>query len=271
MNMPNIVPASIQRVRRFLSVQGGMKVEPWAGVDETLDAFHDLLVSRRHDDGFWKDLELLLATLADDLRRRQETTLIDNEVLDPHRHETLLAEIRSALENRTRGRGGFRKLAAALSVPAMGLLFVIGGVATVGCEDEASETDTDTAADTAPDEAGDTVLDTAVDPGPDTRPEVTHDVGCDSTLGEMIDMCVPDETWRNEINACLDALHGSWRTGLEEMLACESCYAVVYWLDDCLRNGMTDACDRPGEMGEFDVDAFIDSCSVPIYLGLRME
>jgi hypothetical protein len=268
---PNIVPASIQRVRRFLAVEGGMRIEPWASVDETLDAFHDLLLSHHRDDAFWKGLEGLLCGLSDDMRRRSEGALVDNEVLDTQRHEALLAEIRSALEGRSRGRGGFRRLAASLSMPAVGLLFLMGGIATAGCEEQESElvTAADTTTDTAPDVQEDTS--TTPDTPPDTRPERIDDVGCDATIEEMIEMCVTSETRRSEISACLSALDSSWRSGLAEYLACEPCYNILHSLDYCLYRGFHNYCADPASEGAFDLDVFIDNCVVPIYLGLKFE
>ena len=43
----NLLPSSIQRIRVFLTESCGMKVKPWAGVDETLDALHAVIVDKR--------------------------------------------------------------------------------------------------------------------------------------------------------------------------------------------------------------------------------
>ena len=59
-NRPDLVPASLQRVRCFLGNSGRMKVKPWADTGETLDAFHDALLTRRDDERFWQDLQSLL-------------------------------------------------------------------------------------------------------------------------------------------------------------------------------------------------------------------
>jgi hypothetical protein len=276
MNQINVIPASIQRVRRFLAGQGGMNIEPWAGVDETLDAFHDLLVSRRLDDAFWKELEALLASLTDDMRTRMSVkgrAVVDNEVLDPGRHDALLAEIRSALDGRTQGRGGFRRLASALSMPAVGMLVVMGGVATAGCEDKSSSEDA------VEDALSDFPAETAVDPVPDPEPEPAEDpaaeldaatdVECSETMSDIVELCVSDAGQRTQILECLDSLHESWHTELEEFLACAPCDSVQFWLVDCLLDGFREACTDPSSAGTFDLDAFIDNCSTPIYLGLR--
>jgi len=262
MKQINVIPASMLRVRRFLARPGGMRIEPWAGVDETLDAFYDLLVTCRHDDAFWKDLESLLADLTDDMRARMRArggTVIDNEVLDPGRHEALLAEIRSSLDGREKGSGGFRRLASALSVPAVGLLLVMGGVATVGCEDKSPGEDAST--------------DAVAEPGADAadEPDAVADVECSETVSEILDRCVDNAGQRASILGCLGDLHESWNTGLEELLACEACDSVQFYLVECLLDGFRDVCADPSSAGTFDLDTFMDNCATPIYLGLRFE
>ena len=69
-NRPDLVPASLQRVRCFLGTSGRMKVKPWADTGETLDAFHDALLTRRDDEKFWQDLKSLLENLTADMSRR---------------------------------------------------------------------------------------------------------------------------------------------------------------------------------------------------------
>jgi len=254
--MPNLVPASIQRVRRFLAVHGGMRVEPWAGAGETLDALHDALASHRGDDAFWREIASLLDVLGGDLGRRieaREGSLVENEVLDPERREALLVEIRSALEGRGRGRGGFQRLASALSVPAAGLLLVIGGAVTLGCE-EKDGTSADATTETSPDSTGDP----------------KQDVGCSASIEQMLDICVEDPGYRSQVTTCLAALDSSWRTGLAEALACEDCDAVLFHLQ-CLTAGLADVCDDPSSAGTFDLETFVEQCSTPVYLGLRFE
>jgi hypothetical protein len=65
--------------------------------------------------------------------RRGPGALVDNELLDSERYATLLDEIRAALARQTAGPASFRRLASGLSVPALGLLLFLGGVASVGC------------------------------------------------------------------------------------------------------------------------------------------
>ena len=71
----NLVPTSIQRIRAFLNDVCGMKVRPWASVEETLDALHGVLVARRECSIFWKSLHVLLERLAQDLRCREDAAV----------------------------------------------------------------------------------------------------------------------------------------------------------------------------------------------------
>jgi len=132
-----IVPSAIQRIRSFLIEMSGMKVKPWATTEETLAALHTTLVARRGCDIFWGSLRVLLENLARDLKTRQAATpgtLVDNELLDGERYAMLLDEIRAALARQTAEPATFRRLALALSAPALGLLLLLGGVASVGCD-----------------------------------------------------------------------------------------------------------------------------------------
>ena len=284
-NRPNMIPASLQRVRCFMNARGKMNVKPWAGVSETLDAFHDLLVTSRRDDNFWQALESLIETMSADMKKRladRRGEIIDNEILDPSTHHDLLAEIRSSLGGRRAGQGRFRRLAKALSVPAMGLLFILGGVATAGCEQSTSLHGDSGTEDAAPDTSDDSATDPEVDPGSDhpdiPPPDILPDPGIDpstdttcepgsETLEQMIEACIPDEGSREYYMECIDALHESWRSGLEELFACSDCYEIRDYLDLCL--GWR--CGSPEGQGEFDLQDFLDNCSVLLYLGVRFE
>ena len=134
----NLVPNSIQRIRTFLNEACGMKVRPWAGVAETLDALHEVLRAKRDCPVFWKSLQVLLDRLAQDLHRRKSAAtaeIIDNEVLSSDGYAALLDEIKAALAPESSSGGTFAKLAAAVSMPAAKLLFLLAGVSTVGCTD----------------------------------------------------------------------------------------------------------------------------------------
>ncbi len=131
-----ILPSAIQRIRSFLIEMAGMKVKPWATTEETLAALHATLVARHQCQIFWTSLRGLLETLARNLKARQAASpgsLVDNELLDSERYATLLDEIRAALAAQTAQPATFRRLASALSAPALGLLLLLGGAATVGC------------------------------------------------------------------------------------------------------------------------------------------
>lgn len=135
-----ILPSAIQRIRSFLVEICGMKVKPWASTEETLAALHTTLVARHKCQFFWTSLCGLLETLARDLVARQAAlpgSLVDNELLDSERYATLLDEIRAALAVQAAEPATFRRLASALSAPALGLLLLLGGAATVGCDSSA--------------------------------------------------------------------------------------------------------------------------------------
>jgi hypothetical protein len=134
-----LVPSSMQRIRSFLIEMCGMKVAPWASTEETLAALHTTLVARHGCGIFWDSLRTLLEKLAADMKARASATpgtVIDNEVLDGQRYAGLLDEIRQALDRQAAAAttGSFRQLSAALSAPALSLLLLLGGVASVGCE-----------------------------------------------------------------------------------------------------------------------------------------
>ena len=261
---PNLIPASLQRVRCFMNTQGRMKVKPWSSAEETLDALHDMLVSNQRNDTFWKSMETLLETLTDDMKKRlsaRRGEIIDNEVLDATRHHALLEEIRSSLGRRGGEQGRFRRLASALSMPAMGLLFILGGAVTAGCDYSSSlhgDDDADVDVMHEADSAGDTESD------PVDEPEC---VPGDQTLEQMIGACLTDGPATADFIECIDLMHESWRVGLEELFACEDCTQVRDWLYRCLEW----RCSNPESQGEFDLDDFLSNCAVYVYLGVRFE
>ena len=250
-----------------------MRVKPWATADETLDALHAVLASRRSDAEFWKGLEDLLETLSRDMRRRLSEGAVENEVLDPASRHRLLEEIRRALPCTAETTGAFRRLAQALSAPAAGLLVLLGGVATVGCESStALRGHADAAADVeldVPDAVDHGSEDTYVDPITDPA---EPDTGCEHAgmaLGEIIDECITYEGSRIFYHACLDALHESWTTGLSEYFQCQPCSEVEFLLS-CL-TGNEDFCSRPELAGEYDLETLLDNCMVVLYVGVRFE
>jgi hypothetical protein len=189
-----LVPTSIQRIRSFLIESSGMKVKPWASVEETLAALHATLIARQQCGGFWNGLRVLLGQLASDLKSRGQAEpagVIDNELLDPDRYQALLDEIRSVLASEASQTSSFPRLAKALSAPALALLLLLGGVATVSCDSQtlrqsnpkqdSGATGTEDAAwapDLAPDVAPagpDLGVDATVVPAPDARPDLGPD------------------------------------------------------------------------------------------------
>jgi hypothetical protein len=250
-----IVPSSIQRIRSFLVEMCGMKVKPWAGTEETLGALHATLVARSGCDMFWTSLRVLLETLARDLKGRQDAvpgTLVDNEVLDGERYATLIDEIRAALarqaaETRT---STFRRLASALSAPALGLLLFLGGAAGIGCArapfNNSSSTH-DAATPGLPDANGsqpETKPDGPVyivlpdtRPTPDTAPAAdanpprdavtTGPDGGTVTIQDIMDSCNISSQQQGMILGCLAMLDSSWRDGIAAALAGQDCAVVV--------------------------------------------
>jgi hypothetical protein len=285
-NHPQFVPASLQRVRCWLSATGDMRVKPWASVEETLDAFHDLLVARRGDDAFWAGLGELLGTLSADMKRRTEARggeVIDNDVLDPARRRELLGEIRRKLDGKREGKGRFGLLAASLPSAAVGLVCLLGGVATVGCyssndlRGDGEVTDVMHDADAAADQAADPAVDRA-DAQPDLRPDpivdppvdLPADPACDApgrTLEDILTGCGLPADQRQRWIDCIDALHVSWRTGLTQLFACESCPDILFQLQNCLDW----RCYDPNGEEPFDVENFLDNCATLLYLGVRFE
>jgi hypothetical protein len=294
-----LVPSSIQRIRSFLVEMCGMKVAPWASTEETLAALHTTLVARQGCGIFWDSLRTLLERLARDMKTRaaaQPGTVIDNELLDGERYASLLDEIRQSLDRQAAAatKGSFRQLSAALSGPALSLLLLLGGVASVGCESSGlkqrnEKPDAALAANTKPDtqpfpEGG--------SPGEDARklilisfdvappnPPVTltppdarfnHD-GLRATDGGMVtihdimDSCNVDVALQDLVLRCLSVMRDSWTTGVAETLAKVDCREVEYQLS-CFRSGSTSKC---GEQSEFVVGATRICKPVYIYAGVR--
>jgi hypothetical protein len=288
-----LVPSSIQRIRAFLVEMCGMKVKPWAGAEDTLAALHTTLVARQGCDIFWESLRGLLETLARDLKARQDAApgaLLDNEVLSDERYASLLDEIRAALPKQATEPqpGAFRQLAHGLSAPALGLLLLLGGVTTVGCDSStlrgASRTPDAAAVDerlSQPDNAPATQPDSPPDnnirivipdvaPQPDLRPydlAYAATVGPDGatvTLRDILESCnVPSQT-EGWILACLSRLHESWTTGTTALLAGKDCDTVAGAFPQC---SYSSSCYP--QSGEFD-GSIPELCApVLIYLGVR--
>jgi hypothetical protein len=288
-----LVPSSIQRIRAFLVEMCGMKVKPWAGAEETLAALHATLVARQSCDVFWESLRTLMQTLARDLKTRQDAepgTLLDNEVLSDERYASLLDEIRAALPKQATEQqpGAFRQLAHGLSAPALGLLLLLGGVTTVGCDGsslrstnkapdaavvDARLSQPDTAPATQPDSPPDNnihIVIPDVAPQPDLRP---YDLAYAATLGpdgaavtlrDILDSCnIPSEA-EGWILACLSRLHESWTTGTIALLAGKDCDTVARAFDRC---SYASGCYPQSD--EFDGNLPELCAPILIYLGVR--
>lgn len=299
-----LVPSSIQRVRSFLVEMCGMKVKPWASTEETLGALHTMLVARQGCDIFWTSLRTLLERLACDLKTRQDAvpgTLVDNEVLDNRRYAVLLDEIRSCLDRQSgeATRASFRRLANGLSAPALGLLLLLGGAATVGCDHAPLKSPSKTPDAAVPDAKGADREVNADTRSPDrdvnaevpritlpSSPDGPRDhyvapdvapawdavaVGSDGavvTIRDIMNSCNISDWQQTEVLSCLSALRASWTTGLTQELAGEACATVTSRLDAF-------ACSmgpcRPGSGTSADFTAGdVPYCQpIIIYMGVR--
>jgi hypothetical protein len=251
-----IVPSSIQRIRSFLVEICGMKVKPWAATEETLGALHATLVARQGCDMFWTSLRVLLETLARDLKARQDAApgaLVDNEVLDSDRYATLIDEIRAALARQAAEApvSTFRRLASALSAPALGLLLLLGGAATIGCSREPLKSASrmhdaatlgfpdagNSQPEARPDNSASIQLpDTRPAPSPDamtapdTVPKYAATTGPDGgtvTMQDILDSCNIPAEQQGMILGCLSLMDSSWSTGMAAALAGQDCASVA--------------------------------------------
>jgi hypothetical protein len=291
-----IVPSSIQRIRSFLVEMCGMKVKPWASTEETLAALHATLVARHGCDIFWTSLRVLLETLARDLKTRQEAapgTLVDNEVLDSDRYATLLDEIRASLAQQTADppSATFRRLASSLSAPALALLLLLGGAASVGCDQttlhstpDAATQDLADARDTAKQDLADAIKsqpDTKADssvffllPDIPTRfdaintsnaPTSSPD-GAAVTIQDIMQSCDMSDDEQANVLACLSNLRNSWTTGMASALEGNYCPEVSRLLN-CFVNKPT--CTPPYASDEF-APGDLNICKPTIiYFGVR--
>ncbi len=288
-----IVPSSIQRIRSFLVEMCGMKVKPWASTEETLGALHATLAARSGCDIFWTSLRVLLETLARDLKARQDAvpgTLVDNEVLEGERYVTLIDEIRAALARQAgeTPTSTFRRLASALSAPALGLLLFLGGAASIGCArapfNNSSQTH-DAATPGLPDANGsqpearpdgpvyivlpDTRLAPDTAPAADANPPrdavTTGPDGGTVTIQDIMNSCnIPSEQ-QGAILGCLAMLDSSWRDGIAAALAGQDCAVVASDLE-C---NPGQVCVAQQYTSVFDPSDPRICQYIPIYLGVR--
>jgi hypothetical protein len=287
-----IVPSSIQRVRAFLVEMCGLKVKPWASTEEMLAALHTMLVARHRCDMFWTSLRVLLETLARDLKTRQEATLgalVDNEVLDGNRYTALLDEIKACLAGQggNSANGSFRALASGLSGPALGLLLLLGGTVTVGCDrtplpvqrpDAAMVADASKAEGPSDASTG-FVLPPAPDVPPATysKPDVAppHDAvavgpdGATVTIKDIMDSCNISSEEQSSVLACLSDLRDSWSTGLAQELAGASCSTVDNRLNAFSCWNPPCQSSRGSTVDEFSQGSAPYCLPVIIYMGVR--
>jgi len=262
-----IIPSAIQRIRSFLIEMSGMKVKPWATTEETLAALHVTLVARRGCSIFWASLRTLLETLARDLKTRQAAlpgALVDNELLDSDRYVTLVDEIRAALEGQSAEPSTFRRLAASLSAPALGLLLFLGGAASIGCERTGIAGPTKDAgplelvdamttpplpdAAPAPTNGDARVTRPEANPDlafillPDTRPATDVAVipkatdGSTVTIQDIMHTCNMSDGEQGAVLNCLAKMAAGWDTGLADTFGGVDCTKVVSQLNCLVRS-----------------------------------
>lgn len=282
MDGTNLIPSSIQRIRQFLVESCGMKVKPWAGVDETLQALHAVLVAKQGCALFWPLLRELLTTLTHDLGQREQGNVLDNEILQPDRYATLLDEIRAAAASATAGPGVFARVSATLSLPAAALLCLLAGVTTVGCaanplplqdttKDAGTTIDSPSSKDAV---TPDLRIPWEAPPPVDYRPQYpAPDCGeaGSCTVEDVMRACGfgPSTAVAQVIN-CLDRLNDSWRANMPSALTrsgdCLNTGQLLY----CFVNGngvYNETCRNiPADAGFSEYEM----CRpMPIYLGVR--
>jgi hypothetical protein len=267
MQKPTImIPSSIQRIRCFMKTEGGLKVKPWITVEETLDAFYSLLTTNNHNDTFWQKLDGLLSDISGDLKTRLQADdrVVDNEVLNTAQYADLLAEIRATLPANSVGKGAFRAGLSRLSAPATALLLLMGGITTTGCMDlDGSNYDGKDTTNIHHSEGDDTDTDSDIF---DSSSTAQSSDGVEGSLEEIVREVIPDENTQEALKDCIDKLHESWQTGLEELFQGETEGEIEYQLS-CLIRG----CQDPDAMGEYALDTLLDNCAVVIYLGVKFE
>ena len=151
----------------------------------------------------------------------------------------LLDEIRAALAGQAAEPATFRRLASALSAPALGLLLFLGGAASVGCNgaglhgpaqgQDAGRPDVVDAKVAQPESNPD--LPPVILMAPDARPVTdamapSQSDGAAVTIQDIMDSCNISDQQQQQILTCLATLGESWTTGLAEAFAGASCSLV---------------------------------------------
>jgi hypothetical protein len=296
-----LVPSSIQRIRAFLVEMCGMKVKPWVSTEEVLAALHATLTARQACDVFWSSLRVLLERLAGDLKARTEAeagALIDNEILSAESYASLLDEIRTCLAKQTGGTGSaFRRLAQGLSAPALGLLLLLGGAVTVGCDKTSMSARTQDAAladagqsDTVPGppDLGPDSTTAQPDGRPDSQPDSdlhitlpdaplgksdikeassTAPEGGAVTIQDIMDSCNIPKDNQGMVLACLSKLQGSWSAALADYLAGKDCNIVVAALN-CDTSLYSQCYRGSSSTPDFDPEQLPLCRPIPIYIGV---
>lgn len=303
---PNLVPASLIRIRCFLN-RRGMKVKPWLGPEAVLDAFYAALRQQCQSESFWSEIEDLLRVLASDMNRRVSSRgwVVQNELLDSGQHAELLRQIRIALRSSSQSLRGIHSLASMLSSSAKSLLLMLAAALAVGCggavtEDAAGVGGTSdasggtsakggTSARVTGGSSGDAsaeggrggggifISTEAVVPLPtascsaaSSGLDTAHFAACNP---ELVSALVPHDihTYENrQLLECACLLNDAWQTGLAKLFAGQDCEQILSYFGDC---GLDEFCrTNPASLpAEFDADVLFENCMTVLYLGVRAD
>lgn len=226
---PALRPTVTQQVRRFLAAQG-IRLRPWANLDETYAALFRLLRQRRDDPSFWGPLETLLVKIVDlalrpDGKRRLPAP--QAELLESWDIAELVRELRRALptDDKAPTESAFKRFTTGLTIPVLGG-FLLLGMAASGCHRMGSSTDIDDDEDDDGNSDTDTDVDADSDVDSDTDIESDTDTdtwyeNCelspDSVLWTTIDESDHDSFEKETLCDCFATLNTSWSAGLTEL------------------------------------------------------
>jgi hypothetical protein len=295
-NRPNLVPASLVRIRCFLN-RRGMKVKPWLGPDAVLEAFYAAVRAQCQNDAFWDELEVLLGDLARDMNQRVEARgwVIQNELLNAAEHAELLGLIRQALSANNQPVDSIHPLVGALPRRAGALLMMLAAAIVIGCGGEtvgdatpasggavttASGGATSTSNPSGGTGVGGAMTTIKIDPAGGAPPVSCS--GANSGLDpanfaacnqELVAALIPHDIHTDsgqQLLQCACLLNDAWQSGLASLFAGQQCYQITNYLGDC---GLDRFCGTdPSQLPEqFDQNLLYDRCFVPVYLGVRAD
>jgi hypothetical protein len=202
----------------------------------------------------------------------------------------LIDEIRASLAQQTEDppTATFRRLASSLSAPALALLLLLGGAASVGCDQTTLHSTPDAATqnladarDTATQDLADAIKsqpDTKADSFVITLPDIparfdTRDAlnaatsgpdGATVTIQDIMQSCNISSEDQGMVLGCLSQMRDSWIAGLTSQLAGADCADVTSQLNCSTRN-----IDCAYQSSDFNL-ANLPLCRpILIYVGVR--